>query len=89
MNWFRLILSVGAITFFILLFVFGSLAHSNGAPADILQNLDPGDPGWFWHFMCTLSEWILALCEILYLGSFTHDFKRIAFTGPNISHKLK
>ncbi|KAK9873477.1 hypothetical protein WA026_022710 [Henosepilachna vigintioctopunctata] len=89
MNWFRLILSVGVIIFFILIFVFGTVAYLNGAPAEILQKLDPGDPGWLWHFMCTLSEWILTLCEILFLASFTHDFKRISFTGPSISYKLK
>ncbi|XP_045468231.1 DNA damage-regulated autophagy modulator protein 2 [Harmonia axyridis] len=96
LNWIRVVLAAGTIISFIFVFLFAVIAGvvgKNQGNANSTKTINPmwkqDEAGWGWHFMSTLSEWILAFCMLQYLSTFAHDFKRLSLHAITVSNKLK
>ncbi len=42
------------------------------------------DGGWEWHTASAISEWIVALTEILFFSTYTKEFQRFRLAFPRL-----
>ncbi|XP_044756909.1 DNA damage-regulated autophagy modulator protein 2 [Coccinella septempunctata] len=96
LNWIRVILAVGTLIFFVLVFLFaiiaaivGKNAGNEHAEETINTKWTSDQAGWGWHFASTLSEWILAFCMLQYLATYAYDFRGLTLNEITVSNKLK
>lgn len=85
----RVLISVLTFVFMIMLFTFPPLSSSKippGSNVTIIEYWKPGLPGYNLYLVGTISEWLLALSTVVFLLTYSKEFKCFRMFSPECTH---
>ena len=74
----RIMLSMCSALFFVFTFLFGSISRNKARGTKVNSlHWNSKNPGYSAHLASTFSEWIMAICFLLFFLTFYHEFKTL------------
>lgn len=80
----RLAISVVTTVSFFMCTIFTVLAHQRRNMWSSHHHWMPDDGGYEEHLVATTSEWVMAICVLIYLVTYAHEFESYALTHPQL-----